>query len=174
MTIYDRVAYTQYMRKFALFAAVGFVLAGCGGSKTASGPAPAPHYPSVVHSPLVVPGTRRNLRGAGGLKFAQLVSPTRLAIVTWGSGSCPAVPDELVVQSRHAIRINLVLGSWTRKALVAHPPRPNGICTDDRRTTRMVVAIDPKRIDVHHSLTVSFFYYKGKKPQVWTAAPLNG
>ena len=162
------------MRRLALIAAAGIALAGCGGSHaSSSGPRPHSHYPLIGYSPVVV-AANRSAPELPPRHFAQLVSPTRLEIVTWGSGSCPAVPDKLVVQSRHAIRIHLVLGSWTRKRIVAHPPRPNGICTDDRRTTRMLVAIDPKRIDVHHSLTVSFFYYKGKKPQVWTAAPLNG
>jgi len=162
------------MKKLALLAAAGFALAGCAGSKSASGPAPAPqHYPIVAHSPLVT-GILRTPGRAVRLGFApQLVSPTRLAITTWGSGSCPAVPDELVVRSPHAIQIHLTFGSWTRKGIAAHGP-PSGVCTADRTTTHMLVAIDPKKVDVHHSLNVRLFYYKSKKPQVSTAAPLNG
>ena len=37
----------------------------------------------------------------------------------------------------------------------------------------MVVAIDPKEIDVHRPLTVRFFYNDSKKPVVRIAAPLK-
>lgn len=36
----------------------------------------------------------------------------------------------------------------------------------------MVIAIDPKRIDVHHRLAVYLYYYKSKKPVVRYAPPL--
>ncbi len=157
------------MRRLALIAAAGIALAGCGSSRPSIS-APPGHFPKI-HSPIVMSADRppRAFHMSG---FVQLFSPTRLAIATWGSSSCPSVPDELVVQSRHAIRLHLVTGSWTRGGPVARPPE-NGICTADLGTARMLVAIDPTEVDVHHPLKVSFFYRDGKKPQVWTAEPLK-
>jgi hypothetical protein len=103
---------------------------------------------------------------------AQFISPTRLAIVTTGSSSCPSVPDELTVLLPGVIRIHLITGSWADGKLVAHAP-PNGACTADYGTTPMVVAIDPKEIDVHHRVKVLFFYRNSKKPIVRVAAPLK-
>ena len=104
---------------------------------------------------------------------AQLVSQRRLAIVTTGSSSCPSVPDELVVLSPHVIRIHLTTGSWINGEPVAHPPR-NGMCTADLGRTPMLVAIDPKEIDVHRPLTVRIYYRESTTAEVHTAAPLDG
>lgn len=154
------------MRRLALIAAAGVFLAGCGWGG-ALGPRPRPHDPSV-RAPLVLPAPRQlQLDG-----FVRLVSPTRLAIATWGSSSCPSVPDELVVEDPNTIRIHLVTGSWEDGRPVAHPPA-SGICTADLGTTRMLVAIDPQLIDVHHPLTVRVFYRDSKKPRVYVAPPLQ-
>jgi hypothetical protein len=158
------------MKRFALIAAAGIVLAGCAGSHASSPAPPRPHthYPLAGYTPVVGPAHRPAVR-----RFAQLVSPTRLVIVTWGSGSCPTVPNELAVQSPHRIRLHLAVGSWEgRHRLVGHLPR-NGICTDDLRTTPMALSIDPRLVDVHRSLTISLFYRHSTKPQVWTVAPLK-
>jgi hypothetical protein len=88
---------------------------------------------------------------------AQFVSPTRLAIVTTGSSSCPSVPDELTVLLPRVIRIHLTTGSWVDGKLVAHAP-PSGACTADLGTTPMLVAIDPDEVDVHHRVKVLLFY----------------
>ncbi len=82
------------------------------------------------------------------------------------------MPDKLVVRSPRTLRIHLAVGSYDRRHLVAHPPRPNGICTDDLTTTPMVIRIDPRQIDVRQRLTIQLYYYGGKKPQVVTAPPL--
>src|SRR5581483_6471769 len=144
------------MRRLALIVSAVTVLAGCAGSHvTSTGPRPHSHYPLIGYTPVVVAAHRLNpdlLRG----KSARLVSPTRLEILTWGSSSCPAVPNKLVVESPHAIRIDLATGSWKGKRLVTKP-LPNG-CTMDLRTTWMLVRIDPTRIDVHRPLTVRFYY----------------
>lgn len=154
------------MRRLALIATAGVVLAGCGWSQ-GSGPRSGTHRP-IDRSPLVLPAPGQlQLRG-----FVRLVSPTRLAIATWGSSSCPSVPDELGVENHNTIRIHLVTGSWTDGRPVPHPP-PNGICTTNLTTTRMLVAIDPRLIDVHHPLTVRFFYRDSKKPDVHIAGPLT-
>ena len=152
------------MRRLALIAAAGIALAGCGGSHaSSSGPRPHSHDPPAV-APLHAPRVRH---------FAQLLSPTRLGIVTTGSSSCPSVPDELVVVTPHNIRIHLTVGSWDRGKLVEHPP-PGGVCTADYGTTQMVLTIDPKLIAVQRPLTVEFLYPDSKKPLVRVAAPLNG
>ena len=152
------------MTKLGPLAALGLALVGCAGSAT---------YPTRPSSyvPRVVP-VGRNVRLEGQ---AQFLSPTRLAIVTWGSGSCPTVPDRVTVVSPDSIRIHLVTGSWrtegTREVLVAHLP-PEGACTADLRTTQMAVAIDPNRIDVHRRLTIRLYYRDSKKPATVTAPPL--
>ena len=148
-------------------ALLGLVLAGCGGSHAAS-PAPRKHYPVFIRQPVVLPAPRLGLRN-----LPRFVSPTRLAIATVGSSSCPSVPDELVVLTPHRIRIHLTVGSWENGRPVAHPPS-GGVCTADYGTTQMVLAIDPKLIDVHRPLTVRFFYNDSKKPLVRIAAPLSG
>jgi hypothetical protein len=155
------------MKRLALIAAAGVVLAGCSWGQPSGLPS-RPHAP-IGNSRLVWPAPR-DLHFEG---FVHLVSPTRLAIVTWGSSSCPSVPDELVVEDSHTIRIHLVTGSRTEEGPVAQPP-PNGICTADLGTTTMLVTIDPTIIDVHHPLTVRFIYGHSKKSVVWTAAPLKG
>ena len=142
-----------------LFVALGLALAGCAGgngmhSRTTA-PQPGPH------SPLVVGIGRRAVGGVDLLKGARILSPTRLAIVTAGSSGCPAVPKTLKVQSADTIRIDLVID------------RPSsGICPADYTTTPVVIAIDPKQIDVHHRLTIHIYYPRTRKPLVHTAPPL--
>jgi hypothetical protein len=152
------------MTKFALLGALGLVLVGCGGTTHSTQP--------PQHVPLVVPVGPKVRLPDGGARF---LSPTRLAIVTWGSSSCPSVPDRLTVVSRHAIRLHLVTGSWTtagsRRGLVAQPPA-GGVCTADWGATPMAVAIDPSRIDVYHSLTIHLYYRDDTKPTTLTAPPL--
>jgi hypothetical protein len=145
-----------------LLASGGFVLAGCAGSG----------------GKLVVAGGRQAVSGVNLRTGARLLSPTRLAIVTSGSSSCPAVPDKLVVESRDRIRIHLTEGSWRRvgsshrTVLVAHRS-PNGICTTDLTTTPIVIAINPKQIDVYHRLTIRLYYYGLTQPVTRTVPPLG-
>jgi hypothetical protein len=151
----------QTFARVALLTAAGFALAGCGGSG----------------SKLVVSGGHEAVSGVNLVNGARLLSPTRLAIVTMGSSSCPAVPDRLVVQNRDTIRIHLTEGSWRpansshHMVLVAQPPS-NGICTTDLGPTPIVVAINPKQIDVHHPLTIHLYYYGLTKPVTRTAPAL--
>ena len=154
------------MTRLALIAAAGLILAGCGGGHTSTHPRP-PHYPVVVHSPVVEPAKPPIDEG----RLPTFVSPTRLAITTWGSSSCPSVPDELVFQSPHRIRIHLIVGSWDGGRPVARTPSG---CTLDVGPTRMIVAIDPKLIDVHRPVTVIVFSNDSTKPLVRIAAPLRG
>ncbi len=176
------------MKRLALIAAAGFTVAGCGGSR-ASGPPPGqhqrPHYPVVVHSPVVrgvtPPRTNWNVptppdeivsppaRLASPL--ATIRSATQLLIVTLGSSSCPSVPDKLVVENRHTIQIHLIPGMWVKGQPVAKSP---GACTLDYGPTPMIVAIDPKLVDVHHTLTVRFLHRDSTKREVVTVAPLRG
>ena len=148
------------MKKLALVAAVGLALVGCGGSTHSTR--------RSSHVPLVVP-----LRGHVRLQpgRARFLSPTRLAIATMGSSSCPSVTDRLVVVNRDAIRIHLVTGSWRRTQLVAKPPA-SGACTADWGATAMAVAIDPSRVDVHRRLTIRLYYPGSTKPGTLTAPPL--
>src|SRR4051812_46236348 len=99
------------MRRLAPLAALAIALAGCGGAHpSSSGP---PHH-------VVVTPAGHQLR-----HDVQFLSPTRLGIFTYGSSSCPLVPNELVVQGPNRIRINLTVGSWDGNRLVAHAP-PGG------------------------------------------------
>ncbi len=81
-------------------------------------------------------------------------------------------PDEIVVLSRHVIRLHLTVGSWDNGRLVAHAP-PGGVCTADLGSTPMLVVVDPRLVDVHRPLTIHVTA-KYSKPGVWTAAPLRG
>ena len=154
----------------ALLALLGLALAGCAGS---GGNHTATRTP--LPSTLVAIG-RTALAGVDLRNGARLLSPRRLAIVTMGSISCPAIPDRLVVQSPHAIRIHLTMGTWrptgsSHRLRLVHASR-HTICTSDLGPTPMVVAIDPRRIDVHRRLTVYLYYYRSKKPIVRYAPPL--
>lgn len=131
--------------------------------------------------PLVVPisaKARRSLERH--LYSARFLSPTRLAIPKIvGSSNCPSVPDKLIVQSAHATRVNLVVGSWSRTAagLRVQVPRSPGICLDDLHLVPVVIAINPAQIDVRHELKVNLYYPKGavrryKRAVVVTVPPL--
>ena len=72
------------------------------------------------------------------------------------------------------------IGSWHRTASglrvqVPHLP-PGGACLDNLVISPVVIAINPKQIDVHHRLRVSLYYRKGvirgHKPVAFTAPPL--
>jgi hypothetical protein len=162
------------MKRLALIAVAGIALAGCGSSHESS-PTSQPrhlqHYPVVIHSPLVTALGHARTTRASIHEIPRLVSPTRLRIVTVGSGSCPWVPDELTVLGPDAISVHLSLGTFHNRKLVTHP-LPNG-CTLDLGPTPMLVAIDPKQIDVHRPLTVHIGVPTVTKTGVVKIAPLK-
>ena len=165
-----------------LLAAMGLAVAGCAGSgakrSATESKSPKPHSQEGAGSSLVVPVGRQvwrrvKLAGVG----ARFISPTRLAFLTSGSGSCPSVPYQLIVRSSDSIRVNLTMGSWRRTGhsgrmkLVAQPPK-NGACTTDLLISPVAIAIDPTRINIHHTLKVSLYYPLAKHPVVFTAPAL--
>jgi hypothetical protein len=131
-------------------------MVGCGGGSKHS-PVRAAPVRDRSHSPkpLVLGYGRKVLRGIRPVQGARFLSPTRLLVVTFGSGSCPALPNDLVALSRHAIRIHL-----------AQPEPPGRPCTSDLRGTPVVVAVDPNRIDVHHPVKLRLYYYRSKRAAV--------
>jgi hypothetical protein len=126
---------------------------------------------ALANNVRVVGGSRRTIGGVNLRHSARFLSPTRLAILTWGSFTCPAVPNRLVVETPDTIRIHLTGGSWQGELPVAHPPM-GGACTADHSSAVIVIAIDPKRINVQHRLTIRLYYYRIKKPELRTAPPL--
>ena len=163
------------------------VASGCAGSGTAK-PATSVVWPAAVDPagstsvarPVVLPISPKGMRGLDPPQAARFLSSTRLAIAgIAGSSNCPSVPDKLVVRSPHAIRLDLVIGSWSKTAsgLRVRVPHSPGICLDDLVPTPVVIAIDPQQIDVHHQLKVSLYYPKTvirryKRPVVFTVPPL--
>ena len=147
------------MKTLALLGALGLGLGGCWGSpdlgRRSSGPPLVFPLDGHVH---IQPG------------HARFLSPTRLAIVTFGSSSCPSVPNRVVVDGRHTISIYLVTGSRIGNALIAHPP-PSGACTADWGSTGIAVAVDPTRIDVHRALTIRIAYPGSLGPPTTVIAP---
>jgi hypothetical protein len=133
---------------------LGLVLAGCGGGGGNHAPARTAPVRARSHAPkpLVLGYGRKVLGGIRPVQGARFLSPTRLLVVTFGSGSCPALPNDLVVLSPHAIRIHL-----------AQPEPPGRSCTSDLRGTPVIVAIDPKRVDVHQPVTLRLYYYRSKR-----------
>lgn len=130
---------------------------------------------------LVVPISAKTTRRLKHLHSARFLSPTRLAIPgILGSSNCPSVPVKLITQNPHAIRIHLAVGSWSRTASglrVRVPHRPRICLNDLTRLSVVVVAINPKQIDVHHRLRISLYFPKFvipryKRPVVITAPPL--
>jgi hypothetical protein len=142
--------------------------AGSGGKHLMTGAKPqitASTGNSQARSPLVV-GVAPNHVPINLLRPARLLSPTRLSIFTSGSTGCPTVPKHLAVQSPDAIKIRLEIKT-----------PPNGACLDNFVLNRIVVAINPSQIDVHHRLTIRLYYPKGTirkywRPVVVTAPPL--
>lgn len=131
--------------------------------------------------PLVVPISATTMRSLKQhLYSARFLSPTRLAIpAIIGSSNCPSVPDKLMARSPHAIRVDLVVGSWRRTAsgLRVRVPHAPKTCLDDLVPLPVVIAIDPKRIDVHRQVKVSLHYPKGvvrryKRPVLLVVPPL--
>jgi hypothetical protein len=169
---------TQRMKLafIALLGAVAITAAGCAGSRGTPTPSISTSratYPQGSSRwPIVVPVSPKALAGLRLRSLPRFLSPTRLVIYTLGSGSCPAVPDRLVVVSPHSIRIHLTLGSWRGKVPVAKSPRPSYGCTSDLRATTMAVAVDPRQIAVYRRLTIRFYYYDRKQPITRTAPPL--
>jgi hypothetical protein len=186
------VPYIGRMGTFASTLAVATSVvfaAGCAGSHAksaslASGPKPAPIVgagSSGSTRPLVVPISAETTRRLKRLHSARFLSPTRLAIPgTLGSSNCPSVPVKLVVFSPHAIRIDLAVGSWSRTASglrVRVPHRPRICLTDLVLNSPLVIAINPKQIDVHHQLKISLYYprfvvRRYEHPVVVAAPPL--
>jgi hypothetical protein len=158
------------MTRLALIAAAGIALAACGSShRSSSAPTPPHHqrqYPVVVNSPLVQPIRRPGVKqGVPVLKLPAFVSPTRLGIYTTGSGSCPHVPDKLTVLGPHTIRVHLSLGTYRGGKF---EPGATGACFLNLTATPMLLAIDPKQIDVHRPLTILGLSSRGV-----TVAPLT-
>lgn len=176
----------------ALAVITGGLLTGCAGSaaqqtarattQPTNGAAsqPVARHTSNGAGPLVVPMTAKEMHDLElHLYGARFLSPTRLAIPgISGSSNCPSVPAELVARSPHAIWVDLVVGSWRRtgSGLRVRVPHSPGMCLDDLVPTPVVIAIDPKQIDVHHQLKVSLYYPKAvirryKRPVVFTVPP---
>lgn len=132
-----------------LLGAVGLAVTGCGAGGSAKHSLAVPVSPQVWH--------RIELAGVG----ARFISPTRLAFLTSGSGSCPPVPYRLTVRSPHSVRVDLTIVT----------PK-GGACTADLRIAPVAIAVDPSRIDVHRPLKVSLYYPLAKRPVVFTAPAL--
>jgi hypothetical protein len=158
-----------------LVVAFGLALAGCADGSGKASPTTSSSLKTArsdSHNTVrVVAGSRKAIGGVNLRNSARFFSRTRLAILTWGSTTCPAVPNRLVVETPNKIRIHLVTGSWRGKLPVAHLP-PSKACTADHSSAVIVIAIDPKRIDVHHRLTIRLYYRRLKKPEIRTAPPL--
>src|SRR5581483_6668846 len=144
------------------------VAGGCGSSGTkgpttsAVSPLPAIRTSPITDThPVVLPISPKGMRGINPPDEARFLSPTRLAIAgIAGSSNCPSVPVKLIVESPHAIRIQLAVGSWGRtgsgrRVQVSHRPR---ICLADPHPIPVVIAINPQQNDVHHPLRVSLHY----------------
>jgi hypothetical protein len=163
------------------------VVAGCGSSHankpptSAVSPLPAISTSPIPNThPVILPISPKGMRGINPPDRARFLSPTRLAIAgIAGSSNCPSVPVKLIVESPHAIRIQLAVGSWGRTASgrrVQVPHRPR-ICLADLHPIPVVIAINPQQIDVHHQLKVSLYYpsfavRNNKRPVVVTVPPL--
>jgi hypothetical protein len=162
------------------------VVSGCASSATkkpttsvVSPPAVKPTGP-VATRPVVLPIGPKGMRGLDPPDGARFLSSTRLAIAgVAGSSNCPSVPKQQIVESRHHIRIDLVVGSWSRTASgrrvqVLHRPR---ICLTDLHPVPVVIAVDPAQIDVHDPLKISLYYpsfavRRYRHPAIVTAPPL--
>jgi len=80
---------------------------------------------------------------AGGFARDDAVWATagRMAVVTWGSGSCPGLPVSLVVPQSNVLRITVVAPD-------------SGPCTADLTATTSIITT-PAALDVSRSVTVT-------------------
>jgi len=159
------------MRRLALVAAAVLALVACGSTHKSSNPQrhhPARpsattvyFYPEFFH---VKPTVRVS-------DFPRFVSATRLGIETRASSGCVRAPDEIGVVSPHLIRIHMTSGTWHGEKFVTSEIQRSCRST---RVTPMLVAIDPKVVDVNTPLTIHVYYFDDTKPSaVWSAAPLR-
>jgi hypothetical protein len=93
---------------------------------------------------------------------AVLLSPTRLAFWTAGSGSCPWLPTNLDIVGSDEVRMDLA---------VYNPDK--GPCSTDFSTTTVVVTVDPARVDVRHDLSIRLVYAPDGAHTVLLAAGLG-
>jgi hypothetical protein len=142
------------------------IASGCASSGTKK-PSTYVMSPESVE-PVLLPISPKELRGLDPPEAGRFLSLTRLAIArVAGSSNCPSVPQKLIIENRHRIRIDLVVGSWGRTASgrrVQILRRPS-ICLADLHPVPVVVAIDPARIDVHHRLKVDLEYPRFAGPR---------
>src|SRR5579863_1570774 len=68
-------------------------------------------------------------------------TPGRMAVVTWGSGSCPGLPVSLVVPQSNQLRITVVAPE-------------SGPCTADLTATTSIITT-PAALDVSQTVTVT-------------------
>jgi hypothetical protein len=80
---------------------------------------------------------------------AVLLSPTRLAFRSAGSGSCPSLPRRLDVLAPSTIQ------------LVISPYTDHHGCTSDLTVTTVEVAIDPSVVDVGQNLSIQLVNASG-------------
>jgi hypothetical protein len=117
----------------ALAAAVSMLLAGCA--------QPDDGAPAVDHRRLQRPevlsvgqGLPAGMRAARGQTrpVAAILGPGRLALVTWGSSSCPWTPKHVQATGPDALRVRLHL-----------PGSKRMVCTADLGPTTVRLGVDP-------------------------------
>jgi hypothetical protein len=174
------------VKRLALLLPLVVAIVGCAGSggsqpsssaRPTNGPRPTP----LGTRPLLVPENPKGVKVLKNLHGPRFLSSRRLALFTAGSSNCPSAPARLVVETPHAIRIDLAIGSWHRigsgrRMQVPRLP-PGGVCLQNLVISPVVVVINPKQIDVHHRVRLSLYYRKGvvrshKRPVVLTVPPL--
>ena len=87
------------------------------------------------------PGVPSLNDGGQALDDAVWATAGRMAVVTWGSGSCPGLPVSLIVPQRNLLRITIVAPD-------------SGPCTADLSATTSIITT-PAALDVSQSVTVT-------------------
>ena len=135
---------TQVAARSALMLLLAATLSACTTSQVDRAPSPA-KFRVLRWRPERLPGVTIPASGA------TFTSPTKLAFVTFGSGSCPMLPTTLATVGLGAIRLRVV----------EHDGPAGTSCLLDVAPTAVEIAIDPQRIDVHAPLTVFLVYPRG-------------
>jgi len=142
IALMKRTSGRRRLAVLAVLAPILPLLAGCGGSAHSSSIVIVKQRVPLLHGP-------------------QFLTPTRLAFNMAGSSGCPNVPTKMTVLSPHNVRIDIT----------EEVPQGSTACPADLMVSPVVIAINPRQIDVHHTLTIHF-YSPPNTPDVVTVPPL--
>jgi hypothetical protein len=135
-----------------LLAAAGGCTSGSNSHQGTASPGPASDRGQTPVKTVTIVAVAHHHLGVGGPALsssrARMLSPTRLAFVTSGSGSCPELPVRVRATGPQRLWFGLM-------------PQPAMACTLDESTTTVVVTLNGPQLDLSKPLHVDLKYPPG-------------